>query len=425
MSKSPNTNDRTTTNDTSSSEDSNKRNLRNVFDSLDVNKDGSLDFHELQRGFKAAGLNYNDDQVHKMIESIDANKNHQIEFDEFYQFASGRTGGDHNITNISEYWLQYSNKPIIHDTPSAWRTLVAGGMAGAVSRTCTSPLERLKILNQVRGLQTIGQNEYKGVWSSLVNMARIEGFRGFFKGNGTNVIRIAPYSAIQFMSYEKYKRLFMDMNAENSRQKGNISYSGHLSAVQNLVAGGLAGVTSLLCTYPLDLVRSRLTIQTTASKYTGITDTFKTVVAEEGARGLYKGMFTSILGVAPYVAINFTTYETLKRRFMTGHTPGVMESLAYGAAAGATAQTFTYPIDLLRRRLQMQGIGGTEPKYKGTVHAVKTIISEEGFLALYRGMIPCYLKVIPAISISFCVYEVTSMLLGIDPKKKSGGGGGF
>lgn len=401
-------------------EEGKRADIRRVFDSLDTNKDGSLDFHELQQGFKDAGMNVNDDQVHKMIEAIDSNKNHQIEFDEFYTFAKGSSVTTHNIGSISEYWFQYANKPIVRDTVVAapsWKLLVAGGVAGAVSRTCTSPLERLKILNQVRGMKTIGKNEYRGVFSSLAQMYRIEGLRGFFKGNGTNVIRIAPYSAIQFMSYEKYKKKFLEKDGEDAV---------HLTPVQNLVAGGMAGVTSLLCTYPLDLVRSRLTVQTTEEKYKGIAATFRMVYREEGFKGLYKGMLTSIMGVAPYVAINFTTYETLKRLWAdSNRPPTIVESLAFGAVAGAAAQTFTYPIDLLRRRLQLQGIGGAPNVYTGPFHAVKTIVKEEGVLALYRGMIPCYLKVIPAISISFCTYELMRLVLGIETRKSSGGGGGF
>lgn len=117
-------------------------------------------------------------------------------------------------------------------------------------------------------MQTIGVNNYQGVLSSLINMYKIEGLKGFFKGNGTNVIRIAPYSAIQFMAYEKYKRHFLDMGDNTT---------GHLTAIQNLIAGGMAGVTSLLCTYPLDLVRSRLTVQTTEEKYHGIREAFRMV----------------------------------------------------------------------------------------------------------------------------------------------------
>lgn len=80
---------------------------------------------------------------------------------------------------------------------------MAGGVAGAVSRTIVSPLERLKILLQV---QSVGREEYKlSIWQALKKMGREEGWRGFMAGNGTNCIRIIPYSAVQFGSYNFYK----------------------------------------------------------------------------------------------------------------------------------------------------------------------------------------------------------------------------
>lgn len=81
----------------------------------------------------------------------------------------------------------------------------AGGVAGAVSRTVVSPLERLKILFQV---QSAGRDAYKlSVGKALAKMWKEEGWRGFMRGNGTNCIRIVPYSAVQFGSYNFYKRV--------------------------------------------------------------------------------------------------------------------------------------------------------------------------------------------------------------------------
>lgn len=82
---------------------------------------------------------------------------------------------------------------------------LAGGVAGAVSRTVVSPLERLKIIKQV---QSVGREEYKGsVFKGLSKIWRHEGWRGMMRGNGTNCIRIVPYSAVQFGSYNFYKRV--------------------------------------------------------------------------------------------------------------------------------------------------------------------------------------------------------------------------
>ena len=82
-------------------------------------------------------------------------------------------------------------------------SFMAGGVAGAVSRTVVSPLERLKILFQV---QSAGRNAYKmSIWKALGKMWREEGFKGFMAGNGTNCIRIVPYSAVQFGAFNFYK----------------------------------------------------------------------------------------------------------------------------------------------------------------------------------------------------------------------------
>ena len=96
-------------------------------------------------------------------------------------------------------WLRsYISQPVV-------ASFMSGGVAGAVSRTVVSPLERLKILLQV---QTGGSSEYKmGTWKALKKIWREEGLRGMMAGNGTNCIRIVPYSAVQFGSYNMYKPL--------------------------------------------------------------------------------------------------------------------------------------------------------------------------------------------------------------------------
>jgi hypothetical protein len=84
-------------------------------------------------------------------------------------------------------------------------SFIAGGTAGAVSRTVVSPLERLKILLQV---QNVGREEYKmSIGKALGKMWREEGWRGMMAGNGANCMRIVPYSAVQFGSYNIYKKV--------------------------------------------------------------------------------------------------------------------------------------------------------------------------------------------------------------------------
>lgn len=102
---------------------------------------------------------------------------------------------------------------------------IAGGVAGAVSRTIVSPLERLKILLQV---QSAGREEYRlSIWKALVKMWREEGWKGFMRGNGTNCIRIVPYSAVQFGSYNLYKKVSYKAKTISTREKRILFNSIH------------------------------------------------------------------------------------------------------------------------------------------------------------------------------------------------------
>lgn len=279
--------------------------------------------------------------------------------------------------------------------------LLAGGIAGAVSRTVVSPLERLKILFQVLGP---GQTP-PGVITTLREIYRAEGIKGYFKGNGTNVLRIAPYSAVQFASYEKYKAWVLLYTGNES-----------LDTVGRLFAGACAGITSASTTYPLDMVRTRLSLQEKNPRYKGIADALKVIYKEEGGiLALYRGLFPTLMGVAPYVAINFMVYETLRGFFAirseTG-SPSVFQKLLCGALAGAAAQTVTYPMDVVRRRMQIAGMPGNSFAYPSTYLAFKTIFLREGLRGFFKGMIPNYLKVAPATGVSFVSYEWSKKILG-------------
>jgi solute carrier family 25 phosphate transporter 23/24/25/41 len=194
----------------------------------------------------------------------------------------------------------------------------AGGVAGAVSRTIVSPLERLKILLQI---QTVGRDEYKlSIWQALKKIGKEEGWRGFLRGNGTNCIRIIPYSAVQFGSYNFYKRVcfwLRPMNVEVRISIDNLQFAEpspnvELTPIRRLICGAAAGISSCIVTYPLDIVRTRLSIQSASfaalkregagEKLPGMFTTMVLIYKNEGGfLALYRGLIPTVAGVAPYV----------------------------------------------------------------------------------------------------------------------------
>lgn len=282
---------------------------------------------------------------------------------------------------------------------------LAGGVAGAVSRTVVSPLERLKILFQI---QSVGREEYKlSIGKGLAKMWREEGWKGFMRGNGTNCIRIVPYSAVQFGSYNFYKRFIEP------------SPGADLSPLRRLVCGGAAGITSVTFTYPLDIVRTRLSIQSASfaalseasrKQLPGMWGTMVTMYKTEGGfMALYRGILPTVAGVAPYVGLNFMTYESVRKYFTAegDKNPSNVRKLAAGAVSGAVAQTCTYPFDVLRRRFQINTMSGMGYQYKSIWDAITVIVSQEGVAGLYKGIAPNLLKVAPSMASSWLSYELT------------------
>jgi len=298
-------------------------------------------------------------------------------------------------------------------------SFIAGGVAGAVSRTVVSPLERLKILLQV---QSGGHNEYKmSIGKALKKIWREEGFRGMMAGNGTNCIRIVPYSAVQFGAYNLYKPFFASSPDEQ------------LSPARRLLCGAMAGITSVTFTYPLDIVRTRLSIQSASfaslskheagKKLPGMWETMATMYKTEGGfSALYRGIVPTVAGVAPYVGLNFMIYESVRNYFTVEgqQNPSAAGKLAAGAISGALAQTCTYPLDVLRRRFQINTMSGMGYKYKGVFDAIRVIVAQEGVKGLYKGIAPNLLKVAPSMASSWLSFELTrDFFLQLDPEKEA------
>lgn len=390
-----------------------EKNLRLQFSSLDKNKDGRIDVEELMKAFNELGVEIERNEASNLLQRMDQDGSLNISFDEWRDFLLYAPSTD--IISLIKYWRHatyldigedmsvpddFSQKEMI--TGMWWRHLVAGGVAGAVSRTCTAPLDRLKVFLQVHGTKSIGMR------SCLKHLFQEGGFWSFWRGNGINVVKIAPESAIKFMAYEQCKRV---IRGSNTRE---------LSIYERFVAGSLAGGISQTVIYPLEVLKTRLALRKTG-QYKGIVDAAKKIYKKEGLRSFYRGYIPNLLGIIPYAGIDLAVYETLKNSYLrkhSGDTPSVLLLLACGTVSSTCGQVCSYPLALVRTRLQAQVVT-TE---HGAAHAqpctmsglIRTIVQHEGFFGLYRGITPNFLKVAPAVSISYVVYERFRQTLGVN-----------
>jgi len=275
------------------------------------------------------------------------------------------------------------------------RAAVAGGGAGVIARTASAPLDRIKLLFQVQAMASSGTSAtaYTGIAQAMRKIYVEEGFLSFWKGNGVNIVRVAPYAAAQLSSNDYYKALLADEN-------------GKLTVTKRLIAGALAGMTGTALTHPLDTIRLRLALPNHG--YTGAVNCFTTVLRVEGAGALYKGLIPTLAGIAPYAATNFATYDIAKRAYkdMTGYDNNAASNLVVGGASGTFSATVCYPLDTIRRRMQMKG-----KTYSSMWDAVVTISRTEGVAGFFRGWAANTLKVVPQNSIRFVSYEILLSLL--------------
>lgn len=157
-----------------------------------------------------------------------------------------------------------------------WKNLLSGGLSASIARTITNPVERLEILRQVENV------DYKGLSlpKALIKFYNTQGISGLFKGNSASIARIFPFSAIEFYSFEFYKNMFIYGKKER-----------HNSVPYTMLCGTLTGLNAITLTFPLDVARTRLAVNTenSALKESSLTRTIIHLWQSEGIRGLYKG----------------------------------------------------------------------------------------------------------------------------------------
>lgn len=283
--------------------------------------------------------------------------------------------------------------------------LVAGGIAGGLAKTVIAPLDRSKIFFQTNETKNY-RFRYALRW--LRHGYRTEGLLSLWRGNTATLARIVPYSAINFMSYEQYKK------------KLGVGSPG-TPGYHRFLAGSMAGTTGQLVTYPLDRARAVMAV-TPGKQYKNLVTVFCKIYREEGLLALYRGLTPTLLGVIPYAGTSFFTYETLKEAAVKRkggdethpHLPSPLERLGAGAVAGLLGQTASYPLDIVRRRMQTCRQLGKGDKYSSVRVTLATVFRNEGVSrGLYKGLSMNLIKGPVAVSIAYTTNDYVRLGLNV------------
>jgi len=264
----------------------------------------------------------------------------------------------------------------------------AGGISGAVAKTATAPIERVKLIIQTQDANPkviSGEvKPYNGIADCFKRVTAEQGFGAFWRGNFTNVLRYFPTQAFNFAFKDTIKAMFPKYSSKTD--------FGMFFLV-NMASGGLAGAGSLTIVYPLDYARTRLAsdVGSGAKTFNGLGDCLmKTAKGPSGIMGLYNGFGVSVAGIIPYRGVYFGMYDSLLQlnpfKKDTNTMLRLASTFAIAQVTAITAGYASYPFDTIRRRLQMQS---EKPKaewlYKGTGDCLTKIMKNEGTKALFKG----------------------------------------
>jgi len=332
--------------------------------------------------------------------------------------------------------------------------LLAGVLGGGASTILLYPLDLVKVRLQVN--EDPSRLTRRSIAHTMRGVIRHEGITGLYQGLVPALFGSAASWGGYFFFYEGIKSQMLERKVNmNSNSSSSLNHKTDvkLAASENFTAACIAGAIMVIFTNPIWLVKTRMQLQmkrTEAKRqlsakfknaslnsaikapYKSMTDAFRTIVREEGPFALYKGAAPAMMLVS-HGGVQFVSYEFLKSHLGTytkakrsadkenwSVTQMFHDSVGYltmGAVSKIIASTATYPIQVIKSRLQQRSQGTelsaagnikfVKRKYNGVLDCISRIWKLEGVIGFFKGSIPNALRVAPSAAIVFVVYEST------------------
>lgn len=273
---------------------------------------------------------------------------------------------------------------------------------------------------------------------------------GLFRGNSATLLRVYPYAGIKFMAYEQVRARVIPDKA-------------HETHVRRFVSGATAGCLSVFFTYPLEVIRVRLAFETkregrstlidickkiyyehpptprapstyldtssitraAVTSASAATATVQAVVPKHGLVNFFRGFTPTLWGMLPYAGTSFLAHDSIgdmfrkpglaqhtvipksERRSRDPNKPPQLKAwaeLTSGGLAGAISQTVSYPLEVIRRRMQVGGVVGDGHRLT-MGETARRVMAERGFKGFFVGLGVGYIKIIPMSATSFFAFE--------------------
>ena len=323
------------------------------------------------------------------------------------------------------------------------RRLLAGTMSTICVRTLLAPLERLKT-------EYLFNNSKEALFVTSKIVFKNEGVIGFWKGNLVNIVRTAPFKAINFSAFDTVRTAIT--------KTFDVKENTVADEVSLFLSGAFACGTAVTICYPMDVVRTRLVVRGGTQKYKNILSCVRMLYKEEGLASFYRGILPAMAQMTPNAAVYYSVYNSLKQYRLTqmkregeekanrrkkknnnnnnnrgsgkkDNTTGELNNkktiepqymMLFGMVAGIASESFTFPLEVARRRIQMntgrvvaKDIFGSK-ELKMMLEVTQKVLRENGFRGLYAGLAPSVLQVLPSAALGYYCYESFKLAVGVD-----------
>ena len=288
----------------------------------------------------------------------------------------------------------------------------ASASSGVLTRCVCQPFDVVKIRFQLQ-LEPIKKGsaaKYTSIVGAFAKIPVEEGPRALWKGLIPAQLLSVVFNTSQFVAFEVITRNLFPILPSFLQQPD-------MKPANHFLCGALAGCTATTVAQPFDVLRTRFIAQGEPRRYTSIPQALVMLIKEEGFLAMYKGLCPTLIQIGPQTGCQFGFYSVLTSFWsivfprVEGTMIGPAESLVCGATAGMSAKAVVYPLDMIKKRLQVQGFEtarqgfGEQRRYDGVLHCIRDVVKTEGPRGLFKGLAPSLLKSAVASGVNFCLYE--------------------
>lgn len=304
------------------------------------------------------------------------------------------------------------------DDRSGWysqmKAPIAGSVSGVLTRAMTQPLDCAKVRQQLQ-VEPIKQEvgaKYTSTWQTFQLIFKEEGVKGLWKGHIPGQILSVAYGFGQFAAYDQFNKHFKRLQFFETHEQ-----------IRHSIAGGAGGAVGMIISTPFDVVRTRLIAQDTNKGYSGMLNALRTILSQEGIHGLFRGLVPGVVQIAPLAAIQFWSYNLIikESKMVLDQSPSRYIILLAGILSGIISKTCVYPLDLTKKRIQIQQFQSHRTSFGNNIYCsglfdcmIQTA-RKESFRGLYKGLTPSIIKSGTVSGLYFLLYEeVLNILIELD-----------